>query len=389
MLCVGIDVAKDKHDCCLWDSENAKPYPVFTIPNSAQGFQQLFDQIKQTADDLDKVKVGLEATGHYSDNIHKNLVERGLSTYLLNPILTSNYKKGITLRKTKTDKLDAESIASMVMNEKNLKAYSVPSYHIEELKSLTRYRFKKVGERSKLLTSVSRLVNILFPELEKCFTSLHLATVHALLEKYPGANRIASCRPVSLGKFLSKNSKGRFGISKAEELINHAKASIGTVSIAKAMELSSTIRTINMFNEEIKEIDAVIKNMLDEMAPPILEIPGIGYPTAAMILAEVGDFKKFSNYNKVLAYAGMSPTTNQSGQKGPHNEKMEKRGSRYLRYALYTAAKQVSKWEPKFKAYLEKKRKTKSYNVAISHVTKKLVRVMHSLQLSGQHYCVD
>ena len=167
MIYIGIDVAKDKHDCFITNSDSEVLFKAFTIFNNLDGFNDLYQKIESVMDDVTKVKVGLEATGHYSYNLLGYLIDKGLPTYVINPLHTNLYRKSLSLRQTKTDKVDAHTIASMLMSDVNLKSYSDTSYHNEELKSLTRYRFDKVKERAKLKSSVSRLVCILFPELEK------------------------------------------------------------------------------------------------------------------------------------------------------------------------------------------------------------------------------
>ena len=163
MICVGIDVAKDKHDCFILSSEGEVLADVFTIQNNAEGFDMLLQTIRRCARPEDKIKVGLEATGHYSYNILGFLLDKGLDTYVINPLHTNLYRKSLSLRKTKTDRVDARTIAAMLMSDVDLKSYTDTAYHNEELKSLTRYRFDKVRERAKLKQSVSRLVTILFP----------------------------------------------------------------------------------------------------------------------------------------------------------------------------------------------------------------------------------
>ena len=169
MIYIGIDVAKDKHDCFITHSDGEVLSKSFTISNNRKGFDSLFQKIISVSNDLSKVKVGLEATGHYSYNLLGFLLDKGLTTYVINPLHTNLYRKSLSLRKTKTDKVDSRTIATMMMSDMNLKPYSHTSYHNEELKSLTRYRFDKVKERAKLKSSVSRLVCILFPELENSF----------------------------------------------------------------------------------------------------------------------------------------------------------------------------------------------------------------------------
>ena len=390
MVCVGIDVAKDKHDCFIISSEGEILADVFTIPNNAEGFDTLLQAIRRSTRPEDKIKVGLEATGHYSYNILGFLLDKGLPSYVINPLHTNLYRKSLSLRKTKTDRVDARTIAAMLMSDVDLKSYTDTVYHNEELKSLTRYRFDKVRERAKLKQSVSRLVTILFPELEKLVSSLHSASVYALLSEFPGAKQISSTHMTHLQAVLKNASQGRYGQEMAETIRNAARSSVGSVMPAKSLELQHTIRLIRELDAEIEDIETAIQAIVDEMQSPITTIPGMGVRMGAVILAEIGDFSRFDSPDKILAYAGMSPSTYQSGQlslSGAYSH-MEKRGSRYLRYALYNATKHVCHWDPTFAAYLAKKRaEGKHYNVALSHAAKKLVRLIFAMEKSQRPYC--
>ena len=387
MIYIGIDVAKDKHDCFITNSDSEVLFKAFTIFNNLDGFNDLYQKIESVMDDVTKVKVGLEATGHYSYNLLGYLIDKGLPTYVINPLHTNLYRKSLSLRQTKTDKVDARTIASMLMSDVNLKSYSDTSYHNEELKSLTRYRFDKVKERAKLKTSVSRLVCILFPELEKLVPTLHMASVYALLSEFPGAKQVADAHLTRLTNLLSESSKGRYGKETAIAFRNAARTSIGSNMPAKSLELKHTIKLIRELTSDIDEIEHEIKLIMDEINSPILSIPGINYRMGAMIIAEIGDFNRFDSPDKIMAYAGLSPSTYQSGQLDGAYSHMEKRGSRYLRYALYNAAKYVCHWDPTFAEYLAKKRaEGKHYNVAISHAVKKLVRVIYHLEKTNQQY---
>ncbi len=387
MICVGIDVAKDKHDCFILSSEGEVLADVFTVPNNAEGFDTLLQTIHHCTCPADKIKIGLEATGHYSYNILGFLLNKGLPTYVINPLHTNLYRKSLSLRKTKTDRVDARTIATMLMSDVDLKSYTDISYHNEELKSLTRYRFEKVRERAKLKQSVSRLVTILFPELEKLVPTLHIASVYALLSEFPGAYQIAAAHLTRLKSVLSDASKGRYNREKAVEIRDAARISIGAKMPAKSLELKHTIQLIRELDAEIEEIENEINSMMNEVHSPITTIPGIGTRMGAMILSEIGDFSKFDSADKILAYAGLSPSTYQSGQLTNCYSHMEKRGSRYLRYAIFNATKYVCHWDPTFAAYLAKKRaEGKHYNVAISHAAKKLVRLIYAMEKSGQPY---
>ena len=388
MIFVGIDVAKDKHDCLIISSEGEVLADVFTILNSNEGFNELLQTINTCTGIGDsKIKVGLEATGHYSYNLLGFLLDNGLPTYVINPLHTNLYRKSQTLRKTKTDRVDAKTIASMLMSDMSLKPYTNIAYHNSELRSLTRYRFDKVKERATLKSSVSRLVNILFPELEKLLPTLHTATSYAILSEFPSAKHIANVHLTHFTNLLYTSSKGHYNRDKAIQIREAARNSIGTYMPAKVLELKHTIKLIKEFNIEIAEIESAIKSIMDKIDSPITTIPGINLRMGAMIIAEIGDFNNFDSPDKILAFAGLSPSIYQSGKLNNRYAHMEKRGSRYLRYAIFNATKFVCNWNPLFSDYLAKKRSEgKHYNVAISHAAKKLVRLIFALQKSGQPY---
>lgn len=373
MVFVGIDVAKGKHDCFIVISEH--------------GFEALLQKINACTGIDDKMKVGLEAAGHYSCNLPGFLLNNGLPTYVLNPLHTNLYRKSLSLRKTKTDRVDARTIASMLMSDVSLKPYTNIAHHNSELKSLTRYRLDKVKERAKLKSSVSRLCNILFPEFEKLVPTLHMASVYALLSEYPSAKHISGAHLTKLTNLLYLASKGRYDKERTIQFRKAARNSIGTFMLAKALELKHTIRLIQELNAEIDEIEVSVKSLMDKLDSPITTIPGISYSMGSMILAEIGDFNSFDSPDKILAFAGLSPPTYQSGQFNSCYVHMEKRGSRYSRYAIFNATKFVCKWNPIFADYLAKKcSEGKHYNVAISHAVKKLVRLIFAMQKFGQPY---
>ena len=228
VVSIGIDVSKDKHDCFILSSEGEVLADVFTIPNTMDGFTCLLQRIQNCTEQMDKIKVGLEATGHYSYNLLGFLLDNGLATYVLNPLRTNLYRKSLSLRKTKTDRVDARTIATMLLSDAGLKPYTNIAYHNEELKSLTRYRFDKVKERAKLKTSISRLVCILFPELEKLVPTLHMTSVYALLEEFPGVKQVAAAHLTRLESLLETASKGHYKRDMALKIRDAARDSIGS-----------------------------------------------------------------------------------------------------------------------------------------------------------------
>ena len=386
MIYAGIDVAKDKHDCLITDSAGTVLFDPFTISNNLTGFEGLLRKLVDCSEDLQTVKVGLEATGHYSDNLLEFLISKGLHTTVINPLHTSLYRKSLSFRKTKTDRVDAHSLVTMLRTER-LKPYSQSSYHVRELKSLTRYRFSLVQDRAQLKSSIARLCVILFPELEKIVPSLHMASVYALLSEFPNAKAVTASHLTRLTNLLSGASKNRYGKDKAIEIREAAKTSIGSFSEVKSLELQQTIERALMVEKLIGEVEAKINPIVDSLQSPIMTIPGISYRMAAIIIAETENLTNFGSAEQVLAFAGLEPSVYQSGQLVSTHSKMVKRGSKYLRYALFNAAKYVCLWEPVFGAYLAKKRSEgKAYNVAVSHAAKKLTRVIFYLVKSNQPF---
>lgn len=388
MLFIGIDVAKNKHDCCIIDSNGVVYNDSLRIENSKIGFDSLIESIYLALDskDISNVKIGLESTGHYSTNITNFLISKGFQVTTLNPLSTNLFRKAHTLRKTKTDKTDAKVIASMLFTDDS-KSYSPVSYQISELKSLTRHRFRMIGYRSRLKISITRLVDIIFPELPSLVWSIHQASSYAVLLELPSPTDISNCHLTKLTNILSKASKGRYGKEKAIDFRNIAANSIGSSSRSVSFELQQTIRLVKSIQAEIDALDAQIKLVMQELNSPIMSIPGISFTLGAIILAEVGDIHRFSNPAKLLAFAGMEPSTYQSGKFNASHTPMVKRGSTYLRWAILQAVRLVSMKDLTFKNYLSNKQaQGKHYYVAIRHAGKKLIRLIHSLLKNNRSY---
>lgn len=377
MFFVGIDVSSAKHDCCILDGSR-KMIRSFSILNNREGFSTLSATLTELATP-ENIKIGLEATGIYGDNLAYFLRRKGFNVCTINPLLCKKHQSATTLRKTKNDHSDAKNIALIVASE-DLQPDQPLSYHIVELKSLSRARFLTVKDRSSLKNKVKRLVTILFPELLDVFTDLFGASGMALMKRYPSAKALDVCNLDALTKLLKTASRGRFGREKAEALRELAKKSIGTFSDSAVFQLRLLLKRIELLNTQVEMYDDEIRRLMDQLDSPILSVPGIGYTLGALILSEIGDIKHFSSPAKLLAFAGLEPSVYQSGKFNPSSGKMVKRGSPFLRWALLQAATYIPVSSTTFAAYYTKKRSEgKSSSVAHSHVAKKLVRVIFSL----------
>ena len=376
MFLVGIDVAKDKHDCFICDSEGNVLKDVFTFSNDREGFNLLLSFMPTSSEN---VKVGLEATGHYSLNLINFLIDNGYSPVVFNPLQINLFRKAHTLRKTKTDKIDAKLIALM-LSSSDAKPHLDLSYHVMELKSLTRYRSRLKDQLARLKISLTRIIEIMFPELEDCVYSINQKSTIALLYEFPSKELIANAHLTRLTNVLKDNSRGKYSKDKALEIRKAAINSIGTSSDASSFELVQTIDMINFYSSKIDDLDAKIKDIMIELESPILSIPGISYNLGSIILSEIVDINRFDTSTQLQAFAGLDPVTHQSGKFIATGVSMVKRGSPYLRWAILNAARLVAMRDPCFQDYYQRKRKEgKHHFVTLTHVAKKLIRVIFKL----------
>lgn len=383
MVFVGIDVSKDSHSCHILSSNGNTLVENLVISNDSDGFNTLNDSLSLMGEEI---RVALESTGHYSLNIESFLRNKGYSVTLLNPLMVDKFKKSQTLRKTKTDKSDAKLIATLLFSKTQEATFDVPM-EIRELKSLTRNRSRLVKEKSNLKVQISRLLVIIFPEFKTIFSSQHRKSAYALLKIYPNIQEISNANIDKITELLRRTSRGKYSNSKAYEIIELAKKSVGTVSRALSFELQQTIRLVEIYEQEIKIIETEIKTMLDATKSPIATISGVGSTLGSIIISEIGNINRFSSPAKLLAFSGLEPTIYQSGQYSATRSRMVKRGSSYLRWALMQASRTICLTDKTFKDYLAKKRtEGKHYLVALSHVARKLVRVIFYLLKSNKKF---
>ena len=387
MIYVGIDVAKSKHDCCILN-EKGETLSSFIFANDKQGFEKLMTEIGMysAASDLSDARIGLESTGHYSINLQNYLLQKRLCVRIYNPLSVNLLRKAQTLRKTKTDKSDAKFLATLLFSDEN-KSYSQAVLPVSELRNLTRSRYRLISMRSKLKLSLSRLITILFPELPDVVWSANQKSSYALLSEFPTAKDIADANIIRLTNVLSDNSHGKYGREKAEQIRNLARNSIGLDSRATGFELQQTIRLIQNLQCEIDLLDIEIRKIMREIDSPVLSIPGVGYVLGAIIISEIGNINNFSSPSKLQAFAGLDPSVYQSGNYNASSTPLVKRGSTYLRWAFMQAARLVAYRDGTFAAYQEKKlAEGKHYFVALTHVAKKLIRVVFHLLKTNQNY---
>lgn len=371
MFYCGIDVAKLKHVVSLMDEKGQVTRSAFTISNSRSGFDQLLETLQAQPE---AVSVGLEATGHYWLALYDELTRQGYSVTVLNPLQIAAYRK-TGLRKLKSDASDAVWIADYI-RVSNLRPTTPDLPVLLQLRELTRFRFRLSEQMGDVKRKLLCILDRVFPEYERLFSSVFLQASRAVLQEAVSAHEFADFNLQELAALLSQASHGRFGQAKAEILQQQARQSVGVAFLADAarIEMKCLLAQIGLLEEQRTQLDLAIAERMQQIPQFITSIPGIGPATGAAILAEIGDIQRFDTLDKLVAYAGIDATVYQTGQFQASEAHMSKRGSPYLRQALWLAAVAALLHDPSLKAYYQKKRdEGKHHGTAVGAVCHKLL----------------
>ena len=379
MNCVGIDISKYKHDICVLNAFGEVICDSLSFTNDASGFADLAGILSQT--DQDEMRIGFEATAHYALNLKLFLEKNGYSFMELNPLLVNKFVKGQTLRRTTTDKLCANAIARYML-QVEYKPYPASFYHNYSLKSLTRLRDKLVRQRSGYLVRLTNVLDHVFPEFKPLFENRFSATALYILANYGSPEAIANMNSRSFD-ILRRKSRGSFSMDKFVKLKSLARNTVGGWNGIYKLELETLLDIYTQIDEKINELEAAITDIISEMNPPTLSIKGVGPISAAIIVSEIGDIRRFSSPDKILSFAGLEPGYFQSGT-SEYAGRMVKRGSSILRYTIINCCRSMRLHNEVFSAYYYKKTaEGKPHRVALSHMAKKLVRLIYKLETTG------
>lgn len=389
MQYIGIDVAKHGHVAASRFDDGREHGRAFSFTNDAGGFASLLIRFSELEAAPENCLVVMEATGHYWMALWEFLDSHGFDVALVNPVLIDAFRKVSTLRKTKTDHIDAFLIAEFA-RFKCLGPTRISPEDTESLKQLTRFRAHLVKERTALKNRLTSIADRTFPELAGLFSDKHSATAHAILGEYGSAAKVASTDIRTLTKTVKRASRGHFNRAKADQIKAAARNSVGTTFAADALsfEARRVTELIAYLDGEVATLDAEIARLLDAEIGGILQtIPGVGPVCAAVIAAEIGDPDRFEDPRKLVAFAGMDATKFQSGKFEGSEQHMSKRGSAPLRDALMTAADKARIYDPYFGDYYDSLRaKGKHHYVAISAVARKLCGVILALLKERRPY---
>jgi len=387
MIYVGIDIAKNTHWASAMNSDGEILLEPFSFQNNNEGFQKFTSKLSSF--DKQKMLIGLESTAHYGENIISYLFNLDYKIGIINPIQTSNLRKS-NIRKTKNDKVDTYIIIkSLSLNNYTL----VTSREINniKLKGLSRSRHNLIVMRSRSKIQLASFIDQLFPELNQFFKgNLHLNVSYQLLKQFSSPKDISSLHLTKLTNILLDNSHGRYKKDDAIRLRELAKNSVGIDNTTLSLQIKQAILQIELYTEQIEEVEKLSKQILDEMDSKLLTIPGMSYNQATVIHGFIGDINRFNKSCQLLAYAGLDPSVYQSGNFEARSTRMSKRGNSLLRYNLVYAAHNLVLNNKTFKDYYASKRSQgKSHYCALGHVAHKLVRVIFKMLKSDVDFDLD
>lgn len=386
MFYLGIDIAKVNHVASLIAKDGSILVKAIKFTNSNEGLQKLIDSISDY--DQSQIYCAMEATGIYWLSLFSALTDKGFNVSVFNPYQIKSFRGAYTNRKQKNDVIDSILIANF-LSFNGIEHASLPNDDLLALKNLTRYRRNLVDNISKAKIQVTGILDKVFPEYSDLFSDIFGEASKQILLNCPTPNEVINFNTRKLANLLKKASRGYHSTNKVREVKNLAKNSFGIkfTGDACSFEIKQLVNQIIFLENQVNELEVKIKDIYSKLDNHLQSIPGIGEVTAPIILAEIGDINNFSSPSKLTAFAGIDPSENQSGNKKSSNEKTSKRGSPYLRHALFTIAMVASNNDPVMHDYYIKKRaEGKHHYVALTGIERKLLGIIFHVLKENRDY---
>lgn len=387
MFIVGIDIAKRSHEAVIITEDGQTVRKAFNFRNNCTGYNLLLEQVRKLTLVKSQIVFAMESTAHYWLALYAKLSKDGYTVMVLNPIQSHSLRE-LYIRKAKTDTKDSLVIADLVRFGR-CKASNVPQDKILTLRELCRSRAYLIDMAADLKRKLIALLDRIFPEYESLFDPVFGKASIAVLRKYPTPQKVKNAHLEKLTELLMESSGGHFGEWKARQLKEAAHNSFGiddSCGVYSAL-LGMFLEQILSLTDQADLLEKQITSLLEEFDSQLTSIPGVGIVLAATILSEIGDISRFSSSDKLLAYAGLDPSVKQSGEFKSNQNRMSKRGSPYLRRAIWLASTVAVQFDPMFRAYYEKKMSEGlHYMNVIGHVSRKMTAVIFAVLRDGQPY---
>ena len=388
MFYLGIDIGKNTHVASLIDDKKKVIFKAFSFSNSVYGAESLICKLEPFKSELE---VGMEATGHYWISLYSYLSEKNFTVHVINPIQTDGWRQGIEIRKRKTDIIDSLLIADLLRYGDFVET-SLSNEDYFSLRNLSRFRSYLISSIGDLKRKTIALLDQVFPEYASSFSNIFGKTSKQILENFSSPSDFEDISSEDLQSFLDNVTMKKFATRKLEELSKKASTSFGVNFCIDSFsfQIKMLIQQISFIQNQVSDVENEIEILLEKLNSPITTIPGIGSVNAATILGEIGDIKRFSNPSKLVAYAGLDASISQSGEFESTSNHMTKRGSPYLRRALFQSALRAEFCDPVFSAYYQKKiAEGKHHLVATNAVARKLCHTIFAVLTKNEPYQVQ
>src|SRR5699024_6940408 len=391
MFYIGIDIGKRHHEAGLIDDKGnhiGKTIRFANIKDRSNKLLQFINQYNLTADNA---VVGLEATGHYWLSVFSFLHKLEFKTTVFNP-LQSDALRHFYIRKTKTDVRDAYLIAQVIRIDSPDETPFLEE-DLLELRHLERLRFSFVDQCSDLKRKIISLLDQVFPEYEKVFSNIFGLSSTEVLLNAPLPEDLLDIDTQKLADLLNQVSKGRYGESraraKAHQLQASALDSFGiTVGLdGFKLQIKLLLEQIKLIEDHLKIIEEAMINISNRQSHFLTTITGISDVTACVILGEIGSIHRFERPEQLVAFAGLDASVHQSGDFNSNRTRLSKRGSPYLRRALWQAAFVASNHDPALSLHYQKLRnRGKAHGTAVGAVARKLTHIVFAILRDNKPY---
>lgn len=388
MIYAGVDIAKTDHVIGAVDETGAEIAKPMGFKNTEAGFERCVAWLESVAESEDEVFVGMEATGHYWKACFAHLAAAGYRVCVVNPMQVHAMRRLKGLAGVKNDRIDARLIAE-TLRQGDYDETRLATDEVQALRQLTRYRQALKQELAAVKTQAVCVLDAYFPEYAGLFSDVFGAASLKVLAECPTPSEVGRRRASTIAKLLSEGSRGRLGADKAARLKAAARSSVGIRlgEDAASFQIKTQVSQIEFLNATVAKVEREVASLLARIEPNVTTIPGVSTATGAQIVAEIGDVKRFGGGAAIVKYAGLNPGVDESGKFSAEGVPITKHGSPYLRRALWLAANRARQYDPRLKAFYDKKRREgKPHRVAVTAVARKLCHVVYAVMRDGEPY---
>lgn len=384
---IGIDVSKGYSDFVILNQQLQVITKPVQFDDTRDGHQRLIRWLGRCmkAHNLDRIFAGVESTGGFEDNWYALLIATGkelpLHVARLNPVTVKNAAKASLSLQT-TDALSAVHIARYLIRYTDEVTWDTALTTYRSFRSFDGHIRLLVRQRTQLITQFRQLLYSCFPELQRFCKHGIPNWVLELLKAYPSPQKLSRARVQTVAKinFITQE--------KAARLIDHAKQTVAARGHGSdEFLIASMARQIQESQHQITALkEKLVAECVGEQTRLLETISGIGSYSAASLMIQIEDIRRFASAGKLSGYFGVYPSLKESGDKQPV-VRMSKKGRAAMRATLYMCANSAVLKDPHLKAIYHRHRGTgKSHKQALGVVMHKLLRIIWGVLSSGTGY---